>query len=223
MAGWPQRMCLIQRPVVENHFMDRAGRDEDKPRHACLKGGLEQLQRAGEVRANEDVRSAVMAAAPRARAFPLYGCMDHRVGSLDELPNRLLFSQRTGEPGDGVGVFLEATPVAAGAIPAAELMPGLGKVAHQVAAEKACCTRDGDPHGELLSLILWHLHGLGQSNPVSLSSSIFFSIGLLAKFSSPYKRLAPCSLYQPVVESKSASRLRSLGSSLVEISLRSCG
>src|SRR5262249_35037640 len=43
VARRPRRVRLVQRPVVEDHFMDRAGREEDEARYAGLEGRLEQL------------------------------------------------------------------------------------------------------------------------------------------------------------------------------------
>ena len=88
MARRPQRVGFVQRPVGQDHLVDGAGGDEHEARHTGLEGGLEELQRAGEVDAEEDVGRTVTAAAPIARAFPLHGRVDHGVRAPDQFAVR---------------------------------------------------------------------------------------------------------------------------------------
>src|SRR5204863_10047546 len=109
-----------------------------------LEGGLEQLQGSREVDPEEDVGRAVTAGAAVARAFPLDGRVDDRVRAADQFLDGRLISQGPGQPLDGVGLLVEAAAVAVRPVPAAELVPRLGELAHEVAAEEAGCAGDGD-------------------------------------------------------------------------------
>jgi hypothetical protein len=53
MAGGPERVGFVERPIVENHVMDGASRNEDESRNAACKGRVEEPQRTGEVDAEE--------------------------------------------------------------------------------------------------------------------------------------------------------------------------
>src|SRR5438093_1542690 len=48
-ARRPQGMGFVEWPIVENHLVDRAGRDEHEARDAGLESSLEELERAGQV------------------------------------------------------------------------------------------------------------------------------------------------------------------------------
>jgi hypothetical protein len=54
-----------------------------------------------------------------------------------------LIAERTGQPLDGVADVLEAAAVAAGPVPAAELVTRASEVTHEITAEVACCTGEG--------------------------------------------------------------------------------
>src|SRR5262249_33355583 len=129
--------------------MNGTGREEHESRHTGLEGGLEELQRAREIDPEEDAGRTVTAAASIAGAFPLDGRVDHRVRTLDQLPRGCLFPQRARQPLDGAGLLLQAAAVTARPVPAAEVMPRAHEVTHEVAAEEAGCTRDGDAHAGL--------------------------------------------------------------------------
>src|SRR5262249_62087663 len=128
-----------------DHFVDRARREEDEARYAGVEGRLEQLQGPREVDAEEDVGRAVTAGAAVARAFPLDGRVDDRVGAPNQLADGRLISQRPGHPLDGGGLLLEAAAVAARPVPAAELAPRLAELAAPPAPHHAACTPPPPP------------------------------------------------------------------------------
>jgi hypothetical protein len=72
-------MRFIKGPVIEDNFVDSAGRKEHKARHIRLECGLEELKRAGEIDAYENLGSPVAAATSIPGAFPLHGRVDDSV------------------------------------------------------------------------------------------------------------------------------------------------
>jgi hypothetical protein len=142
MPRRPQRVRLVQRPVAQDHLVDSARREEDEARHAGLEGRLEQLQRAGQVDARKYVRVAVAACAAVPWPLPLHRRVHDRVRAADQPAGGRLVPQRAGQPFHGAGAFLKAAAVAGRPVPAAEVVPRAGEVAH----EKARGTGDGDAH-----------------------------------------------------------------------------
>ena len=64
--------------------MDRARRDEYAARHPSFKRGLEKLERADEVRTEEEVRRPAISPRAIARASPSHRCVNQRVGAADQ-------------------------------------------------------------------------------------------------------------------------------------------
>ncbi len=87
---------------------------------------------------------AARTAIPRAR--PLHSPVNDGVSSGDNLVHRLDVTQFARQPFDGRGAIFEPVPVAARAIPAAQMMTGAGKMTHDIAAEKSSRSRYCDFH-----------------------------------------------------------------------------
>src|SRR5262245_35766764 len=97
--------------------MDCTRGDEYAARYAGFKGRLEKLDRAREIRAEEEVgRSAIFTCAV-ARASPLDGRVDQRVSAVNQSFLSISVAQLSGEPFDGIGYLLKAASIATGSIP----------------------------------------------------------------------------------------------------------
>src|SRR6516165_7602500 len=102
MAGRPQWMGLIERAVVEDHFVNGAGRDKDAARHAGVERILKQPQRAREVDAEEDIRGAVTATPSVARTFPLHRGVNEDIGAFYEGASCGGIAEVARQPFDGI-------------------------------------------------------------------------------------------------------------------------
>src|SRR5262249_2588690 len=98
MMRGPQRMGFVQRPVVEDDFVHRAGRNEDEARHAGGKRLLEQTQRSHQVRFEEALLILLSREAEAALAWPFEGRVYHRVHAAHQCAGRRRIAERAGEP-----------------------------------------------------------------------------------------------------------------------------
>ena len=148
-TGRPQRVRLVQQTVVEDHLVDGTCRDEHEARYAALEGGMEELQRSGQVDAEEDARFAVTTASAVAWAGPLDSRVDNRVCATEQFKYGRLIPQHARHPVDGVAKLLEPATIAPGPVPAADPVSFLGQMLHKIPTEEPHCACDGHLHNEL--------------------------------------------------------------------------